>query len=189
MREHLRRHITERLGYTPADIDRVLTAFEPLTTRKNETLVEVGKICHHCYFIVEGCIKLTAYNRNGQESTTHLVFENEWATAMCSFINQQRSTERVVSVEASRLLAISRATFREFADQVEGFQLVYRQLLEESYTKSLERTHTFMGLDGLERLRWLLAERPLIFTRLSNRLLASYLGMSEATLSRLKAKL
>jgi len=46
-----------------------------------------------------------------------------------------------------------------------------------------------MAMDALDRLKWLLSEQPMIFTRLSNRLIASYLGISEATLSRLKAKL
>ncbi|MEM8525976.1 MAG: hypothetical protein AAGG68_15160 [Bacteroidota bacterium] len=108
---------------------------------------------------------------------------------MHSFINQQPSNERIVAVEASELLAIDRLQFRALSKQVPEFESIYTELLEESYTKSIERIQSLMAMDALDRLKWLLNKHPLIFTRLSNRLIASYLGLSESTLSRLKAKL
>ena len=189
MKEILRQHIVSRLGNAPENLDLVLEAFKPQISKKNQVLVEVGALCRDCYFIVEGCLKITTYNINGAESTTHLAFEEEWRTAMSSFINQQPSNERIVAVEKSKILSISRERFKQFSEEVNGFQQIYQQLLEESYTQSVERVQTLMAMDALDRLKWLLAEKPLIFTRLSNRLIASYLGISEATLSRLKAKL
>ena len=189
MKEKLQEYIAQRLGKTPDNINVVLDAFKPIKTKKNQVLLEVGEVCKNCYFIVNGCLKITTYNINGEESTTNLAFENEWRTAMSSFVNQQASNERIVSVEKSELLAISKQQFQQFSQNISGFQLIYQQLLEESYSKSIERLQTLMAMDALDRLKWLLSEHPLIFTRLSNRLIASYLGISEATLSRLKAKL
>lgn len=189
MKQHLRQFILEKLGHEPEGIDRVLDAFQPIRTRKNEVLVEVGSVCRSCYFLAAGCLKISTYNLNGDESTTRLAFEGDWCTAMSSFLNQQPSNERIVAVETGQLLAIGFHDFRRFAEEVPGFQQIYRGLLEASYTQSIERVQTLMTLDALDRVRWLLNEQPLIFTRLSNRLIASYLGISEATLSRLKAKL
>ncbi len=189
MKEKLQEYITQKLGKKPDNIDSVLEAFKPIKTKKNHVLVEVGEVCRNCFFIVNGCLKITTYNLNGDESTTNLAFEKEWRTAMNSFINQQPSNERIVAVEKSELLAISRQQFQYFSQNLNGFQQIYQQLLEESYTKSIERVQTLMTMDALDRLKWLLSDHPFIFTRLSNRLIASYLGISEATLSRLKAKL
>jgi len=108
---------------------------------------------------------------------------------MSSFINQQPSNERIVSVESSLLLVINKHDFNRFSNEIEGFQQIYQGLLEESYTKSIERLQSLMSMDTIGRLKWLLDHHPMIFTRLSNRLIASYLGISESTLSRLKAKL
>ena len=189
MKEKLQEYITQKLGKKPANIDLVLDAFTPIKAKKNQVLVEVGEVCRNCFFIINGCLKITTYNINGDESTTNLAFEEEWRTAMSSFINQQPSNERIVAVEKSEVLAISRQKFQQFSQNISGFQQIYQQLLEESYTKSIERVQTLMSMDAMDRLKWLLSEQPLIFTRLSNRLIASYLGISEATLSRLKAKL
>ena len=189
MREHLQQYITQKLGRKPDNIQLVLEAFKPIQTKKNEVLVEVGQTCRNCYFIVQGCLKITTYNLNSDESTTNLAFENEWRTAISSFVNQQPSNERITAVEKSKILAISREKFQYFSENVSGFQRIYRELLEESYSRSITRVQTLMSMDALDRLKWLLGEHPLIFTRLSNRLIASYLGITEATLSRLKAKL
>lgn len=189
MKEHLVNYIIEKLGEKPDNIDLVIDAFKPVKTKKNQVLAEVGEVCRYCFFIVNGCLKITTYNINGEESTTNLAFEKEWRTAMSSFINQQPSNERIVAVEKCELLAISKHRFQEFSQKISGFQQIYQQLLEESFTKSVERVQTLMAMDALDRLKWLLSEHPLIFTRLSNRLIASYLGISEATLSRLKLKL
>jgi len=189
MIDSLRSHILDRLGKKPEGLQEVLAAFEEKTGKKNEVLVEIGEVCRACYFIVSGCLKVVTYNYNGDESTTHLAFEGEWRTAMRSFINQQPSNERIVCVEPTRLALISREAFQRLSSEVPEFEFIYKVVLEESYTHSIERVQTLMAMDAMHRLKWLLNQHPLIFTRLSNRLIASYLGLSEATLSRLKAKL
>lgn len=189
MKDVLRKHIITKLGRSPENLDIVLDAFEEIQTKKNEVLLELGESCRQVYFIVEGCLKIGTYNLNGDESTTHIAFEGEWRTSMSSFINQQPSNERIISVEASQLLAINRERFLQLSHDIPEFEQMYKSLLEESYTKSIERVQSLMAMDALDRLKWLLSLHPLIFTRLSNRLIASYLGLSEATLSRLKSKL
>ena len=166
-----------------------MSGFEAQRVKRNTVLVEVGEVCRYCYFIVTGCLKISTYNLNGDESTTSLAFEQDWRTVLGSFLHRQPSNERIVAVEPTQLLRISRQQFQTFSTEIPDFQQIYQQVLEESYAKSVQRVQTLMGLDAMDRLRYLLRERPLIFTRLSNRLIASYLGLSESTLSRLKAKL
>ena len=188
-RELLRAHIRERLGEEPEGLDRVLAAFAYVPARKNMVLIEQGTICREVYFILEGCLRLSTLDRNFSEKVTHLAFEGEWVTAMRCVVYQTPGNERVVAAESGHLLRIRRDDFQRFSAELPPFEAIYKAILEESYTASIERIQTLMTLDALERVRWLLQERPRIFTRLSNRLIASYLGISEATLSRLKGKL
>ena len=67
--------------------------------------------------------------------------------------------------------------------------LVYRQILEAAFITAQERIYGFQGLTAMEKLRWLLAYQPNILTRLSNKMVASFLGVTPFTLSRLKAEL
>ena len=189
VREQLKRYIIGQFGKEPDRLDEVLDCFRPIHTKRNQVLVEVGDVFQYCYYIVEGCIQTAIYNLNGDESTTDLAFDQDWRTAMRSFLNNQPSNERLVTVQPSKLLAIHRLEFQKLAETIPPFEHLYKGLLEESYTQSVERVQTLMSMDALSRLKWLLEQRPLIFTQLSNKLIASYLGLSQATLSRLKAKL
>jgi len=188
-KEILRQYIIQKSGYEPDNLDSVLACFQEIKTKKNEVLIEHGRVFQYCYFIVSGCLKLTTFNGKNEEVTTDLAFEEEWRTSVDSFMNATPAQERLVSVEPSRLLAIHRDAFQKLTATVPQFARFYQTLLQQSYQQSQERVQTLMSMDALARLQWLLKVQPLIFTRLSNKLIASYLNISPATLSRLKAKL
>ncbi|WP_229216687.1 hypothetical protein [Dyadobacter sp. 3J3] len=74
-------------------------------------------------------------------------------------------------------------------ETVPQFDKVYKQILEASYANSVYRINTFVSLTALERIKWLMEYRPKLMSRLSSKLIASYLGISQETFSRLKGKL
>ena len=189
MKSQLKNYILQKLGRQPDHLDYVIDHFKAVETRRKQVLVEEGSVCQYCYFIVEGCLITSTINRNGEERTIDMAFEQEWRTAMRSFVNRQPSHERLISAEPSKLLAIHRDDFQKLADTIPPFEHIYKAVLQKAYTNSVERIQSLMAMDALERLEYLLTVHPLIFTRLSNKLIASYLRLSPATLSRLKAKL
>ena len=69
------------------------------------------------------------------------------------------------------------------------FDKVYKQILETSYANSVYRINTFVSLSALDRIKWLMEKRPKLMTRVSSKLIASYLGINKDVFSRLKAKL
>ncbi|MGD1840295.1 MAG: cyclic nucleotide-binding domain-containing protein [Thermonemataceae bacterium] len=88
MKEALEQYIIEKVGKRPDNLSVVLDSFKEIRTKRNQVLIEVGEVCKQCFFIVEGCLKISSYNLNGEESTLQIAFEQEWRTAMYSFINQ-----------------------------------------------------------------------------------------------------
>jgi CRP-like cAMP-binding protein len=71
---------------------------------------------------------------------------------------------------------------------VPQFDKVYKQILEASYANSVYRLNSFVSLSALDRIKWMMQYRPELMVRLSSKLIASYLGISGETFSRLKAK-
>jgi CRP-like cAMP-binding protein len=189
MTEKLEKFIVEKLGQRPEGLDIVLNSFKPIKVKRNQILVNSDQTCRYCYFIIEGSLQIVTYDRNGEQCTQDFAVENEWLTAIRSFVNRQPSNEILTAIEPTTLLAISRDDFQKLVDNVPPFALIYTSLLEQSYSNSIQRVTTLLAMDALERLNWLLEKKPMIFTRFSNRLIASYLGLSPETLSRLKAKL
>lgn len=189
MKNHLRQHIIHSLGRVPDNLDTVLDAFTEKKTKRNELLLQEGNICRHVYFIVKGCVQVFVIAENGNESTREFYFEDQWVTDIFGFQNQLPSKEYIRCVEPCHLLAISYDQFQKMGAAFPPFLKVYQQILEVSYNNTVYRVNTFTSMNALERINWLHEHKPKMLTRLSSKLVASYLGISPETFTRLKGKL
>lgn len=189
MTELLREHIVQRIGKEVAHLDDVLAAFSYTKVKRNHLLVQQGAICKHVYFVARGCLQVYVHDNEMNETTRDIVTENNWCSELISFGNMQPATENIRTVEPSELFAIDRPSFQQMMATVPQFDTVYKQILEASYANSVYRLNTFVALTALERIKWLMEYRPGLMTRVSSKLIASYLGISKETYSRLKAKL
>ncbi|OAQ41703.1 Crp/Fnr family transcriptional regulator [Pedobacter psychrophilus] len=188
MIEILKQHIISRLGEDVTNLNEVLQNFKSLKVSRNETILNQGEVCKYVYFIVSGCLQVYVYDKEFNETTRDLIIEDNWCSELISFGSQQPATENIRAVEPSELLAIDRQGFQNMMETVPQFDKVYKQILEASYANSVYRINTFVALTALERIKWLMDYRPKLMSRLSSKLIASYLGISQETFSRLKAK-
>ncbi len=197
LEQHIRNRINaSRLGYEwsgtapdDAQLAEVLSHFTFLKVKRNEILLREGEVCRLCYFVVKGCVQVFTTDRTGEESTRDIVVENNWVTELFSFGNQRPANENLRTVELSHLLAIGFESFQHLVQTIPTFEQIYRQIIEQSYINSVFRLNTFVAMDALERIQWMREYQPKLLTRLSSKLVASYLGISPETYSRLKAKL
>lgn len=185
----LRQHIIKRLGNDIDNLDLVLSKFKPVEAKRNEQLLTQGEICKYVYYIVTGSLQVYVYDKEMNETTRDIVTEDTWCSELISFGNGQPATENIRAIEPSQLLAIDRNSFREMMETVPQFDKVYKKLLEVSYANSAYRINTFVSLSALDRIKWLMENRPALMTRFSSKLIASYLGINKDVFSRLKAKL
>lgn len=189
MKEILREHIIRRLGKDVQNLDLVLSKFRLIETKRNEQLLLRGEVCKYVYFIARGCLQVYTYDQDMNETTRDIVIEDNWCTELMSFGSGQPALESIRAVEPSQLLAIDRKGFQEMMETVPQFDKVYKQILEASYANSVYRINTFVSLSALDRIKWLMQNRPTLMNRLSSKLIASYLGIHKDVFSRLKAKL
>lgn len=185
----LRNHIISRLGNDIDNLDTVLATFKHIKTKRNEQLLMQGDTCKYVYFIATGCLQVYVHDNDFNETTRDIVVENNWCSELISFGSGSPATENIRTVEPCDLFAIDRQNFQLMMQTVPQFDKVYRQLLETSYANSVYRINTFVSMTALERIKWLMVFRPQLMTRLSSKLIASYLGINKDVFSRLKAKL
>ena len=172
MIEVLKQHIIKRLGNDLEHLDLVLSKFKQIETKRKEQLLSEGEVCKYVYFIAKGCLQVYVYDHEMNETTRDIVVEDHWCSELISFGSGKPATENIRTVEPSHLLAIDRRGFQEMMETVPQFDKVYKQILS-----------------ALERLKWLMENRPSLLTRVSSKLIASYLGINKDVFSRLKAKL
>jgi CRP-like cAMP-binding protein len=185
----LQAHIESRLGSNTDQLDTVLEQFRHISVKRNTILLREGEVCKNVYFVAKGCLQVYVYDSEMNETTRDIILENNWCSELMSFGSGMPATENIRAVEPSELLAIDRKGFDLMVSTVPQFDKIYKQILEASYANSVYRLNSFVSLTALERIKWLMEYRPTLMTRLPSKLIASYLGISQETFSRLKTKL
>lgn len=189
MIEVLKSHIINRLGKDIENLDLVLSQFKLIQARRNEQLLQQGEVCKYVYFVAKGCLQVYVYDSDYNETTRDIVLEDHWCSELQSFGSGNPAAENIRAVEPSELYAINRQAFQTMMETIPQFDKVYRQILEASYANSVYRINTFVALTALDRIKWLKQYRPNLMSRLSSKLIASYLGINKDVYSRLKSKL
>ena len=187
--ELLYRYMSERTGLSFEEFAPIATCFQPFSYKTNQYLLREGEICQHNYFVTKGSFRMYHINAEGMELTRYFAFENKFGTNLTSLIEGLPSIENLQAIEPLEVLRISKTDFFGLVERNPAVNKVYRNILENAYITSQKRIYDLQGMAALDRLRWLLEQYPMILTRIPSRMIASYLGITPYTLSRLKSQL
>lgn len=160
---------------------------EEVTIPTKTTLLHEGDVSKNAYFIKKGCLRLW-FNNNGKDVTFQFFFENYGVSSIESFQSGEPSLFSIESIEPSTLLVISKANMDLIINGLPGYQ-------ELMQAHILQRMHHYAKLflsriknNPQERYLELLADSPHIVQRVPQHYIASYLGITPVSLSRIRNK-
>lgn len=185
--QHLLAHLK---NYYPLSIqaqEALHDCFEKITLSKNEFLLKEGKISRHLYFLEKGAVR-GFYNLNGKEITHWFGFENDFVTSFHSFITQKPAVENIQLIESSELLVISKEKLDSLFRQHHEIETLVRIAYEKYYIRLEERYVNAQFKTAKELYENLLQQSPHILEKVPLGYIASYLGISQETLSRIRNK-
>ncbi len=189
MHQELEKYLKNRTSINEEELKQITSKFQFVKTERNQMLCNEGQICKHFYFINKGCLRLYGIDSKGNEITGFFALEENLMTALTSFITQKPSRDYLVSMEPSELLVITRKDFFKLTETIPEINKVYHKFIEFGFIHSQMRIYSFLGMSAIDRLKWVLEHEQKLLTRISGRAVASYLGMTNSTLSKLRAKL
>ncbi|MDM1044560.1 Crp/Fnr family transcriptional regulator [Myroides sp. 1354] len=181
-------YIQDRIDVTEAELDLILSFFKYEKLKKGAQLnAGIGQT-QKLYFVCQGCLRIFYINEAGQDTTRFFAFENQFATTLVSFIQGNSAEEYMQALEESEVYVITHHHFYELLEAVPQWEKFYRKYLEFAYINNTSRLFAMVTMDAVTRYQDLLYQSPQIVRRLPNKIVASYLGVSQETLSRIKAK-
>lgn len=181
-------HIKNYSPLSAAAQDVLQNCFEQVVLSKNEYLLTEGNICRHLYFLQQGALR-GFYNLDGKEITHWFGFENDFVISFHSFITQEAAVENIQLLEGSILWSISKNTLSGLYNQYHEIERLVRIAYEKYYIRLEERFVNAQFKSATERYESLLIQAPHIIERIPLGHIASYLGISQETLSRIRSKL
>jgi len=185
----LRSYLKENATLGSESLDAICSCFKLYSTKRNEVLCNIGQVCRKLYFINKGSLRQYEIDSKGNEITGTFTLENNMTTLLPSFINKEGSTTCLTTIEPSELLLIYRDDLFELIKNYPEFASVYYQFVEQSFIHAQKRVYSMLGMEGIEKLQWVMQYKPKFMSRISSKTIASYLGMTNSTLSKLRAQL
>lgn len=152
---------------------------------KTHLLHEAGTICKDIYFLQSGMAR-TYFYKEGKDITVHLASEGEIISAVDSIISLKKSRYSVELLEDSELFYISYQDLQTILSNHPQYEKYVRLVLERMYTEGADRIEEFLFFTAKERYDNLLKTRPKLIQRVNLGHIASYLGMTQETLSRIR---
>lgn len=176
-------------GIPQEEQDKLLKRLNSITIRKDEYFLRAGEVPQRIGFNVSGLMRLFYIDSNGTERIKHFCIENTLAISYSAFLLREESKLYIQAIEDTKLLTINYETYCEILDSHACWQTVLRKFAELLYIIKEKREHEFLMNSAQERYLQFLEDYPNIKERLNNYHIASYLGITPESLSRIRTNL
>lgn len=165
----------------------LLTNTKSIKVRKNEIISTQGSFNRNVYFVEKGLIR-SFYIEKGKEITTNFYTEGKLAANTDTLFNQKDSRYSIDALEDSELLYINYLELEEFCENSVTASNFSRFILGKLMTQMAARITDLQYLSAREKYDKLMTEHPDIILRAPLGMIASYLGITQETLSRIRSK-
>ena len=148
-------------------------------------LIKEGTTTNEMMLIKSGCIRAW-YNADGQEITLQFFFEGDSVTSLQSFLNGIASDINIETLEECEVLILKKVDFEKLLATDSAFKDFFYKAVVEKLLTHTGRLLSLLKNKPFDRYQALLAENPKIFQRIPQHYIASYLGMTPVSLSRIR---
>ncbi|MFM7839370.1 MAG: Crp/Fnr family transcriptional regulator [Chitinophagaceae bacterium] len=166
-----------------------LSLLQPPHLEKKQILVQAGEYTQHNYFVNRGCLRTFFMDATGLEHNVLFSIEDWWAGDMYSFLTEQPARYTVVAMETTELLAIEKKDLETLYREVPRFERYFRQLLQNAFIAFQERILSGLTDTAEERYLKFREKYPEVERRVPQQHIASYLGITPESLSRIRKSL
>ena len=156
------------------------------TIRRREILLREGDRCITLWFIRSGSLRCYYTTDSGKRLTVMFAFADWWLTDMNCFINSLPCHTTIEALEDTEFYMISREDYDRLFEIIPKFERYFRLLMQKAYIREQVRVQEAISLPAAERYRRLTERYPDLEQKISQRHVASYLGISPEFLSTLR---
>ena len=157
-----------------------------ITIKKNIDLQAIGHTCKTIYFIKKGVARIY-YLNDGIDITENFFFENNIIARVESLLTGKPSRKAIQILENAEIISINANSLFELYDRFPEIERLFRKIFEAAYVDTVNRIEGMQFHTAEERYKALIQEAPDVLKRVPLKYVASYLGITQVSLSRIRA--
>jgi CRP-like cAMP-binding protein len=185
MPERLRAHIEKIVPLTDEEFAFVLSHFTIKSYKKRAFLIREGDPVKHSYFVVSGLLMLVHNDESGKQHIVSFAMEDWWESDYLAYHTQTKATMSLQCLEDTAVFCLSLQGYQQLCAGLRKMEHFFLKKANAGHIGSQQRILSFITSNARERSEQLLKRYPALFQRVPKNLLASYLGVSRETLSRI----
>jgi len=183
------RHFNKRVRLTEEERELIKNYLTFKRLRKRQYLLQEGDVCKSVAFVEKGALRLYKVSENGAEHIVQFALEGQFLTDLYSFYLNEPSIYCIDSIEDSELVLITRSASDDLRKLSPKYQEFIFQETSEAYIQLHRRMTSVISLSLEERYKELTSNYPNIIQRLPQHMIASHMGLTPETLSRVRKRI
>ena len=183
------KNVSKQIELNDNELKLFCSKFQIENLKAKQILVDIGEICTRTYFVNSGCLRSFALDSNGVEHTISFAPTDWWIAEMYSYISGQPATMKIEAIEASEVLFIEKNDYENLFHEIPKLERVFRMLLERSIVAHQKRLIDNLSKSAEDRYINFTKKFPSLVNTVSQKQIASYIGVTPEFFSKMKAKI
>ncbi|MET4076510.1 Crp/Fnr family transcriptional regulator [Hymenobacter sp. UYCo722] len=186
MFDRILQHVQQQISLTADDAAGFTALLTPRPLRRRQHLLDAGEACDFVAFVSQGFLRSFSTDERGTEHVLDLVPENGWLDDPTRGPGREPSPFTIEALEDSEVLLLSSQNLETLYQRVPAFERFFRLLSQESFARSQKRLMCAKSWPASDRYHELIRQYPTVELRVAQHQIASFLGITPESLSRLK---
>lgn len=176
----------EKAGISNDEFEEIKIFFQPKILKRRQFLLRKGEICRYSAFVEKGCLRSYTIDNMGEEHILQFAIENWWIGDQHSFLTGEPSSYFIDALEDSEVLLINKQNYEDFIKYSPKIESFFVQLTQNNRAALEKRISSFLSMTAEEKYICMLDTYPNIVQRVPQKHVASYLGITPESLSRIR---
>jgi CRP-like cAMP-binding protein len=179
-------YITAKIDLSPDELALIRSLSIPRKLKKRQYLLQEGDVCRHAIFIAKGLFRNYRVSDDGTEHSLCFATENGWCTDWESYSEETPAKTNMVALEDSDVLLWTKANFERLIREIPAMGKFFESFVSKSLSIQQSRLYLHISQSTEEKYEYFVKNEPELHARVPLHMIASYLGVTRETLSRVR---
>ena len=185
---HIFKNIQKHISLTESEKEYLINSWDIKEVGKKDLLLRQGHACRKLCFVESGSLRTFNLNEDGKESTIMFAIQDWWVTDMNGFANQKPAVVSIEALEKSTIIEFDFLMLESLYVKIPKFERFFRILFQNAYIREQQRSFNNIALTTEQRYSYFIDKYPAIVEKITQKQIASYLGVTPEFLSSVKKK-
>lgn len=185
MKEVFRQHIKKTVPLGDETFDYAYSFLKSKKIKKNSIIISAGDFVSNEYWVYKGCLKASYILEDGKEKIIRFAVEDWWVSDYDAYFKKNAASLTIEALEDCEVLVLSFSDREKLCNELPEINSFFRKKMEAAYSAFQRRLISMLSNDAKEHYEIFVKQYPMLVERLPKSIIASYLGITRETLSRI----